>query len=180
MMKLVLEQLAAHPGVRLVALVMEDGVPVHVYGNGPSSDGAGGEEGERTSSVDLSRESNALAALSAGWVHEVMGAIGPLSWEQPARMALRCARGTLVLRRAHNAWLLVLLAGGLRTEDVLLAMDGTAARVERLVRGMSGSKGTGRAPEPPAVLPGVPEADQQPSAAEPTLFNADQESPEGR
>ena len=175
-MKLILEQLAQHPGVRLVALVMEDGVPVHVQGSREGSEGeATGLPGESANSQD----SDALAGLSAAWVHEVIGAIAPLSWDAPARMALRCAQGTLVLRRAHNAWLLVLLTRGLRTEDVLLAMDGAAARVERLVRGM-GSEHRVATEDPPPALPGAAAAKEPQGEEQASPSNADMQSPQGR
>jgi predicted regulator of Ras-like GTPase activity (Roadblock/LC7/MglB family) len=170
-MKEILEQLAAHPGVRLAAFVMEDGVPVHVQPGSAaaSSDADGGES---------IRDHDALAALSAGWVLDVCSAIAPLSWDRPARMALRGAQGTLVLRRAHTAWLLVILAEGLRIEDVILAMDGTAARLERYVRGLmnEGAERLMATAAPPPALPS-PVRDETQGEVPTSSFNAEQKLP---
>ena len=87
---------------------------------------------------------------------EIIRATGPLSWATPQRVVMRAARGTLVLRQTHNAWLLLLLASGLRSEDVILSMEGTAARVERLVRDMgdaSRARQRRRNSEPSPALP---------------------------
>ena len=137
-MKEILEQLASQVGVRLTALVMDDGVPVHAC--------------RGSAAGDAKDDTDALAALSAGWALEVCGSIAPLAWDKPQRMALRGSHGTLVLRRAHTAWLLVILVEGLRIEDVLLAMDGTAARLERFVRGLADRVEGASAPAP--ALPG--------------------------
>ena len=169
-MKEILEQLAEHAGVRLTALVMEDGVPVVVRGRRPAPG--------HTEPGTTPQETDALAALSAGWVLEVCNAVAPLAWDKPQRMALRGTHGTLVLRRAHTAWLLVLLAGGLRSEDVLLAMDGTAARLERYVRGLAAEAEASRG-VPPAPLPKKHESTDKGGPRNP-LMNAEQESPKGR
>jgi predicted regulator of Ras-like GTPase activity (Roadblock/LC7/MglB family) len=173
-MKEILEQLAEHAGVRMAALVMEDGVPVVVRGRKPV---AGQTD---ASAAPPAQDADALAALSAGWVLEVCNAVAPLAWDKPQRMALRGTQGTLVLRRAHTAWLLVLLAGGLRSEDVLLAMDGTAARLERYVRGLTAEAEASRGNPPPAPLPKKQEPTNKGGARVPPKKNAEQESPKGR
>ena len=94
------------------------------------------EDEPQPKKVDPMRQAEYVAALSTGWMAEVARAVAPLSWEPPFRVVLRAARGTLVMRRTHGAWLLALLSAGLRAEDVCLVMDGTAARIERIVRGM--------------------------------------------
>jgi predicted regulator of Ras-like GTPase activity (Roadblock/LC7/MglB family) len=170
-MKEILEQLAEHPGVRMTALVMEDGMPVVVRGRGsPSTPGAG---------EPPQQDIDALAALSAGWALEVCNAVAPLAWDKPERLALRGADGTLVLRRAHTTWLLVLLAGGLRIEDVLLAMDGTAARVERYVRGLAAEADANREKALPAPLPRKQE-NRDDDVAQASFKNTEQKSPKGR
>lgn len=170
-MKEILEQLAEHAGVRMAALVMEDGVPVVVRGRKPVA-------GQTEAPAPPAQEADALAALSAGWVLEVCNAVAPLSWDKPQRMALRGTQGTLVLRRAHTAWLLVLLAGGLRSEDVLLAMDGTAARLERYVRGLTAEAEASRG-TPPAPLPKKQDPNKGGTRVPPKK-NTEQESPKGR
>ena len=154
-----LEPLAELAGVRLVVLVTNDGVPIAVPGRRPETSAFARADAEsaadaqavstdddqpevvRQNSVaderdDPLTDAEALSAFSMGWIDEITRAVGPLSWDGPERVVLRAARGTLVLRRTHNAWLLVLLAGGLRSEDVVLAMEGTTARIERKVRSM--------------------------------------------
>lgn len=178
-----LEPLAELAGVRLVVLVTNDGVPIAVPGRRPGTEpgtgsGARPEAGAapetaapgpsepelvRQNSVaderdDPLTDAEALSAFSMGWIDEITRAVGPLSWDGPERVVLRATRGTLVLRRTHNAWLLVLLAGGLRSEDVVLAMEGTTARIERQVRSMGGAepvtnRQTGAGTEVPAPFP---------------------------
>jgi predicted regulator of Ras-like GTPase activity (Roadblock/LC7/MglB family) len=168
--KEILDQLAAQVGVRLVAFVMDDGVPVLVR------EGAKGGEGIASTGGDT----DALAALSAGWVLDVCSAIAPLAWDKPQRMALRGAQGTLVLRRAHTAWLLVILAEGLRVEDLVLAMDGTAARLARFVRGNSQTEAAARADDVGAPPPALPTARNEQGEARSSSFNTEQELPKGK
>jgi predicted regulator of Ras-like GTPase activity (Roadblock/LC7/MglB family) len=165
----IFEQLAAQPGVRLAAFVMEDGVPVYVQRGCAAAARDGGDPAGGT---------DALAALSAGWVLDVCAAIAPLAWDRPARMALRGAHGTLVLRRAHTAWLLVILAEGLRVEDVILAMDGTAARLERYVRGLAndGAERAEEAASPPPALPS-PRLEMRQGEVQTSSSNAEQKLP---
>lgn len=170
MIQTLLKQLTQEPGVLLAALVMDDGVPVIQEGGAP--------EGARDRALPIGSGPDALAALSAGWVNEVCQSIAGLSWERPVRLSLHGAEGTLVLRRAHTAWLAVLLGAGLREEDVLLAMDGAAARLERLVRGPLAEQAIadlGSQPASPAALPSV-NASEDFSSPRPI----DYESSEGR
>ena len=179
-----LEPLAELPGVRLVVLVTQDGVPIAVPGRHP-----GLEPQEETPTeaadgvlVDPLEDPEALAALSIGWLNEIIRATGPLSWETPQRVVLRAARGTLVLRRTHNAWLLLLLASGLRAEDVILSMEGTAARVERLVRSMgdaSRAKQGTRGHEPSPALPTRQETAQTEGLTTSSRPSPDLQTPQG-
>lgn len=126
-MKSTLEPLAQLPGVRLVALVSHDGVPVAV----PGMAAEGGEDAGQAL-----RDVEALAALSAGWVGELTGSLALLSCEAPQRVTLRAARGTLLVLRTQAALLLVVLEAGLGPDEVWLPMEGVAARIQRSLNGM--------------------------------------------
>jgi predicted regulator of Ras-like GTPase activity (Roadblock/LC7/MglB family) len=140
----ILEPLSRLPGVELVMLISHDGVPIAWAGRGnPPADGALAPE--KQAAVNDRQE--ALAALSASWLNELTQAVAPLSWNAPERVCLRAARGTLVLRRAESAVLIVLLAREASPEDVRLSMDGTLARIERSCLG----RGSARASEAPAA-----------------------------
>ena len=132
-----LEPLAALPGVELAMLVTEDGVPITAHG----TSGNGSQK-------NAGRE-QALAAVSTGWLSELARATGPISWDEPNRVTLRCARGALIMRRMRNAVLIVVLSRGLSPEDVRLSMDGVVARLERGLRGM-GNNTSRRAVAPPS------------------------------
>ena len=136
-----LEPLAELPGVELVMLVTHDGVPVAVPGRAAKD---GGPEG---GNLVLGKE-DGIAACAAGWLTELSHAVAPLSWGDPGRVVLRCARGVLVMRRARSAVLMVLLSRGLSPEDVRLSMDGTVARIERSLRGMGRESTTAGAGSP--------------------------------
>ena len=73
----------------------------------------------------------------------------------------------------------MLLTGGLHVEDILLAMDGAATRLERSVRapapGEQGTAEMGSQPAPPAALPSVNTREDFSS-----LRSIDYESSEGR
>jgi len=120
-----LEPLAELPGVELVMLVTHDGVPVAVPGRGA----------EEENNLVVGKE-DGIGACAVGWLNELSHAVAPLSWGDPCRVVLRCARGVLVMRRARSAVLMVLLSRGLSPEDVRLSMDGTVARIERSLRSM--------------------------------------------
>jgi predicted regulator of Ras-like GTPase activity (Roadblock/LC7/MglB family) len=124
-----LEPLAELPGVELVMLVTHDGVPVAVPGRAA-------KEGEAEANNLVVGKEDGIAACAVGWLNELSHAVAPLSWGDPVRVVLRCARGILVMRRARSAVLMVLLSRGLSPEDVRLSMDGTVARIERSLRGM--------------------------------------------
>jgi predicted regulator of Ras-like GTPase activity (Roadblock/LC7/MglB family) len=158
-----LEMLAELPGVRHVMLVTEDGVPVAVPGGrsrysprDPSAselDIEGEEEGDRSAFGSLSTE-DALAALAIGLLGDLSLAVGQMSWNEPTRVVLKAARGTLILQTMRGAVLLVLLARGMGAEETRLAMDGTIARIERSLRGMNeGSTFAQGEREPPGPIP---------------------------
>ncbi len=126
-----IEKLTAQPGVDLAMLVTEDGVPIAFSGERVIDTEALG-----TKTSGMGRE-DALAALATSWLNELKHATAPLSWDQPARVVMRCARGSLVMQRVRGAVLLVMLARGVAPEGIRLPMQGTVARIERSLRGTS-------------------------------------------
>jgi predicted regulator of Ras-like GTPase activity (Roadblock/LC7/MglB family) len=128
-----LEPLSRVPGVRLAALVTEDGVPVAVPGCAGNLDLPGGPSGTNGEQID------GLAAGAIGWLSELTSACGGLSWRAPERVVLRAARGTLLMQRTAGAILLTILDPGLDPEELRLPMDGVAARIQRVLRGMGGA-----------------------------------------
>ena len=131
-----LEPLGELPGVDLVMLVTDDGVPIALVG----VDSGGAESGDETDAAAIPSmgRGDALAALAVGWLNELKLATAPLSWGEPQRIVMRCARGSIVMRRTRGAILLLLLAQGVSPEDVRLSMDGAVARIERSLRNMGG------------------------------------------
>jgi len=142
-----LDMLAGLPGVQHVMLVTEDGVPVAVAGRSAvtaGSDGyavqdAGSPPPEEDGGDQRLGAEEALAGLAIGLLTDLSLAVGQMSWNEPRRVVLRAARGTLVLQAMHGAVLLVLLARGLRAEELELPMNGTIARIERVLRSMGGT-----------------------------------------
>lgn len=140
-----LEPLAKQPGVLMAALVSDDGVPVAVPG-GLGSDG---------SPQGSLGDPEALAAFSAGWLDELAGSVALLSCDAPRRVVLRATRGTLLLLRTSGAVLLVLLESGLGPDELWLPMEGVAARIQRILRGMGEAPVAESAPidDPASALP---------------------------
>lgn len=143
----VLEPLTQQPGVLLAALISADGVPVAM-------------PGARAVAVEHARfgDSEALAALSAGWLDELTTSLGLLSCDAPRRVVLRAARGTLLLLRTSGAVLLVVLEAGLGPDELWLPMEGAVARIQRILRGMGQTVRSEESvpaddPEPPGPLP---------------------------
>ena len=140
----VLEPLAALPGVELSMLVTPDGMPIAVAHRRDAVE----EEGSSA------LKGEALAALAIGWSNELRLATAPLSWSEPTRAVLRCARGSIVMRRMRGAVLLLVLGRGVSPEDVRLSMDGTVARIERSLRGSDDrSSSTHATSNPPGPIP---------------------------
>ena len=147
-----LEPLTRHAGVRLAALVTDDGVPIAFCrpGDGESFDGEGGPAG-----TEVSAELEALAAGAVGLVGELASATGALSWRTPERICLRAVRGTLLMLRTSNAVLVVVLEAGMDPEGLRLPMDGIAARIQRVLRGM-GEQSSAPTPNEPSNPPPSP------------------------
>lgn len=129
-MKGILDPLALIPGVRLAALLSEDGVPIAVAG-------------EEASGLDQDLELQSTTALAAGWLTEVSRAGQQLSWNVPSRAVLRAQNGTLVLHRSRAALVLCWLERGAAYEEVRVPIDGAIARMDRSLERI----------EPPAPLP---------------------------
>jgi predicted regulator of Ras-like GTPase activity (Roadblock/LC7/MglB family) len=146
--KEVLEPLASIPGVQTAILVTSDGVPIAAEGKMEGDQAVEPEPEQpqtlstreprapRAARIEDSDGHNALAGLGASWLAEVTRTIAPLSWDSPQYMMLRAARGTLMIMQAPNAFLLVLLDGGVRAEDVRLPMEAAVARMQRVLRGI--------------------------------------------
>ncbi len=132
-MKEVLEPLSLLPGVRVVALVTHDGVPVAV----PGTEANPGETSSDEAAVAYS-DADALSALSIGLLDELARGIGLIAGASPRRVVLKAARGTLIMLPSPAAVLLVVLKAGLNPEELRLPMEGAAARIHRSLRGMGG------------------------------------------
>ena len=149
-----LEPLARVPGVRLAALVTDDGVPVAVPGWGRGA-GKAEKTGTRGMRADMVDEVDGLAAVAVGWLDELAGAGAALTWGAPDRVIMRAARGTLILLRTSGAVLVTVVEAGLDPDDMKLPMDGVAARIQRMLRHMGSgvdAAPTGHTSEPPATL----------------------------
>lgn len=125
-----IEPLTELPGVQVVMMVTEDGVPIAIPGRRKGE----GEDELRVEGSDsggrLGRD-DAVAAVATSWLREIRQAVGLVSWNEPGRVVLKGERGTLVLQRARGAVLLLILARGLAAEEVRLSMDAAIARIER-------------------------------------------------
>ncbi len=131
-MKHILEPLTRVAGVRIAALITSDGVPITVHQaprrrRDEQSDGA---PGSASGADDVSE----LAGLATSWIGEVSRAVAPLSWDAPKELVLRAARGTLIVKQAPRALLLVVIDGGLKAEELRLPMQVAVARMERHLR----------------------------------------------
>jgi predicted regulator of Ras-like GTPase activity (Roadblock/LC7/MglB family) len=124
----VLDPLCAIPGVRCVVLATPDGVPIARRGELES---VTGDDDARKDADDGS----AVAGLVTGWLNALTPSLGLVSWETPQRVVLRASRGTLVVRRAPNAILIVVLEPGVRAEELRLPLEGAVNRLHRIARG---------------------------------------------
>ena len=129
----VLEPLLHLPGVRLAALVSQDGVPIAAPG-ASRADGVG-------DCAEPWRDASVLSALAASWMDELARAVGKISWELPQRAVLRAARGTLLLMPTAGAVLVVVLERGTGAETLWLPMEGVAARIQRRLCAMGDGAG---------------------------------------
>ncbi len=123
----VLDPLCAIPGVRCVVLATPDGVPIATRGKLES---AGGESNADAECDD----GEAAAGLVAGWLTTLTPSLGLVSWDLPQRIVLRASRGTVVVRRAPTAILIVVLEPGVRAEELRLPLEGAVNRLQRVAR----------------------------------------------
>lgn len=180
-MKHILEPLSHIPGVRVLAMVTPDGVPITIQGSRPDrrktprgKPGHDAEEDRRgmqqrgsdsnssqpeTEPSDASEDMEALSALATAWIGEINRAVAPLAWDAPRRLVLRAARGTLILQQAPGALLLAVLDGGMSAEDLRLPMDGAVARMQRHLKAIGAKNGEPSAIDrQPSILPSRPDA----------------------
>ena len=143
-MKEILDPLALIPGVRMTALISEDGVPI-VTARGASRT----LEDEDPQDIDHDDVLNSFTALAAGWLGEISRAVGQLSWSPPTRVVLRATQGELVLQKAPGAVVLVVLERGVTAEELRVPMEGAIARMHRVLRNISQA----RSPQTPANHP---------------------------
>lgn len=158
-MKHVLDPLVRIPGVRIAALVTSDGVPI-AYHEAPqrSSKDARDEDSEQVHRGDAAETMNELSGLATSWLGEITRAVGPLSWDAPTDLVLRAARGTLLVKQAPRALLLVIIDGGVRAEEMRLPMQVAVARMERHLR-ECGHSATD-VEHPPGIFPAQPNVPQ--------------------
>ena len=132
-MKAILDPLALIPGVRMTALISEDGVPI------VTARGAGRtqQEDEDPQNIDQDEVLNSFTALAAGWLMEISRAVGQLAWSAPSRVVLRATQGEMVLQKAPGAVVLVVLERGVTAEELRVPMEGAIARMHRVLRNIS-------------------------------------------
>lgn len=142
-MKEILEPLALIPGVRMAALISEDGVPITTTAGAHRKRDAD----EPQQPIDRDEQLNGFTALAASWVDDMRRAVGQLAWAAPRRMVLRATMGELVLQQAPNAVVLVVLERGVTAEELRVPIDGAIARMQRVLRSL------GQRRESPPPLP---------------------------
>jgi predicted regulator of Ras-like GTPase activity (Roadblock/LC7/MglB family) len=121
-MKHVLNPLAQVPGLRQALVIGRDGLLVHsLVGSAARHD-------------YLQQE--AACALVLGWVRDLEGSFGRLSWDAPRRLVVRGSQATLVVCRGPQACLAVWLEPGALPEDLRVPMEAALGRIARLLRGL--------------------------------------------
>jgi len=152
-MRRVLDPLAHVPGIRRAVLISKDGVPITHIQSAQVAERS--EEVHRDTADDLS----AFAGMATGLLTEIHRSVDPMSWEDPERLVLRGARGTLVLHVTERVTLAVELERGMAPEELRLPMESVLDRLRRsLARkstrvGATRSAGEHQSDEPPAPLP---------------------------
>lgn len=152
-MKHILEPLTRVAGVRIAALITSDGVPITVH-QAPRrrrEDQTEGSSGAVAGADDISE----LSGLATSWIGEISRAVAPLSWEAPRELVLRAARGTLIVKQAPRALLLVVIDGGMKSEELRLPMQVAVARMERHLRDieLKNSSTSQDVDHPPGIFP---------------------------
>lgn len=146
-MKELLEPLTRLAGVRQVAAVSGDGVPLVVLERA----GRNGEFVERVvgDGAKLSGgriDPLSFGALAAGWSEEIARGLAPLSWDAPWRLALVASQGTLVIQQGPGAMVLVVIEPGTPPDTLSIPLDGAVARMERLLKSLGKHAETADAP----------------------------------
>lgn len=159
-MRDVLLPLAKIPGVRMAALISEDGVPI------ASTRGMHATNDE-TMPLDRDDELNAFTALASGWHGDLRRAASRLSWNPPRRMVLRATKNELVLLQAPTAVVLVVLERGVAAEELRVPMEGALARMQRVLREMSGDLTSTGYEQPPGIFPGSPGPESSGASSDP-------------
>ncbi len=156
----ILEPLIRVPGVRQVALVTEDGVPI--VGVDRRRGSAGPPGGKERRAEDSGEDFEALAGIVAGWLQEITRSVDPLAWDPPTAVTLSATRGQIALLRAHGSILVAVLDRGTDPADLVVPMGAAVARVERVLRRAHRKEETSEAPrthvEPPGPIPGRTES----------------------
>lgn len=155
-MKHVLDPVIRIPGVRIAALVTSDGVPITVHESTRHPHADASESISKGDCVnDAADDLNELAGLATCWIGEVARAVAPLSWEAPRELILRAARGTLIVKQAPRALLIVVIDGGMKAEELRLPMQVAVARMERHLRDLDQNYTTTShdVENPPGIFP---------------------------
>ncbi len=163
-MKAILEPLAMIPGVRMTALISEDGVPI------VTARGAGrSQENEDPQNIDHDDVLNSFTAMAAGWLGEISRAVGQLSWSSPTRVVLKATQGEMVLQKAPGAVVLVVLERGVTAEELRVPMEGAIARMHRVLRNISQARTPQTTTDQPP--PGIVQVATTPPATAATPVN---------
>ncbi len=139
MMQEILRPLTLQPGVRLAAVISEDGVPVCVLERSPLD---GGQFVDCTNSSQPSLEGQridpaSLVALAASWVDDVMRAGGQIAWELPKRFVLSASQGTLVVQQGPNAHVMIVVEQSMPSETYALPLEAAVEHLHRLLRDLA-------------------------------------------
>ncbi len=118
-------------------------------------------------------QQEAACALVLGWVRDLEGAFGRLSWDDPQRLVVRGSQATLVVCRGPQACLAVWLEPGALPEDLRVPMEAALGRIARLLRGL----GQGHS-IPVAELDVSSEPSAEPAGALPSEVPTEQNSQE--
>ena len=165
-----LEPLTLIAGIRLAAMISEDGVPISLQ-LGASCSG--------TDQDEAFADFQAFAAIAAGWRSDLQRSIGPLSWEAPQRLLLTGTRGAVVMCACPGAMLLVVLEHGVSPSEVKVPMDGVVARMERKLRSMGSARAASTSPPPSADHSHTAPAQSGPDVADPQSLLPSREQPMG-
>ncbi len=136
-MKRVLDPLAHVPGIRRAVLISKDGVPITHIQSAQVAERS--EEVHRDTADDLS----AFAGMATGLLTEVHRSVDPMSWEDPERLVLSGARGTLVLHVTERVTLAVELERGMAPEELRLPMESVLDRLRRSLARMYAFRAAG-------------------------------------